>query len=81
VRTGRKGIPRWAEPVQRIQKKFDRLNLFEVNHAKQTGKTPQSPVKTGNDLKPPMQNTINISQNTGKFVDSRREKGPEDGQN
>lgn len=47
-------------------------------------KTPsknQSPVKTGNDLKPPVQNTSNMPQNTGKFVDSRRELGPEDGQN
>jgi hypothetical protein len=40
----------------------------------------QSPVKTGNDAKPLLQNTSRIPQNTGKFVDSRREFGPEDGQ-
>jgi hypothetical protein len=40
----------------------------------------QNPVKTGNDVKPPLQNTSLIPQNTGKFVDSRRELGPEDGQ-
>jgi hypothetical protein len=41
----------------------------------------QSPVKTGIDVKPPVQNTTGIPQSTGKFVDSRRELGPEDGKN
>jgi|HubBroStandDraft_2_1064218.scaffolds.fasta_scaffold02438_6 hypothetical protein len=40
----------------------------------------QSPVKTGIDVKAPVQSTRNFPQNTGKFVDSRREIGPEDGQ-
>ena len=40
----------------------------------------QSPVKTGNDVKPPNQSTSNFPQNSGKFVDSRHELGPEDGQ-
>ena len=39
----------------------------------------QSPVKTGIDVKPPVQSAVKM-QNTGKFVDSRRELGPEDGQ-
>jgi hypothetical protein len=40
----------------------------------------QSPVKTGIDVKPPVQSTSNFPQNKGKNVDSRRELGPEDGQ-
>lgn len=43
--------------------------------------TDQSPVKTGNDLKPPTQSTSNFPQNSGKYVDSRKETGPEDGAN
>jgi hypothetical protein len=38
----------------------------------------QSPVKTSNTN--PTQNKSNFPQNTGKFVDSRTELGPENGQ-
>jgi hypothetical protein len=39
----------------------------------------QSPVATHPEPNK-VQNTSNFPQNTGKNVDSRREKGPEDGQ-
>jgi hypothetical protein len=40
---------------------------------------PQSPVKTQNTN--PTQNKSNFPQNSGKYVDSRHELGPEDGKN
>lgn len=42
--------------------------------------TKQSPVKTTGQGTP-VQNKSNFPQNTGKFVDSRRELGSEDGKN
>jgi len=45
---------------------------------KLTSKTPQNNVKTGIDVKPPVQNTSNFPQNVGKYGPENR---PEQGGN
>ena len=42
--------------------------------------TDQSPVATGKDKTPPVQSPVKM-QNSGAFVDSRPELGPENGKN